>query len=344
VPERPWRGIVVGAVVLALLLIGGWERYWRDYGVEPSYRDDSALWAIQRRRLDATERDATVVVGASRVYFDVQLPVWERLSGRRPVQLAIVGTSPLFALEDLANDAQFVGRVLVGVAPDIFFSGFEYRKGWLKYLRHQSPSGRVGKWLSMHFLEPYFAFYDEDFALFTVLKRQAWPLRAGRDAFTSVRKLGIAEADRNNRMWSKLESDAEYRALARRIWAQQFNDPPPTPAEAAEQQRTLEKQIDRAVAAAAKLRARGVPVLFVREPSSGEYLAFERKAFPREKTWDVLLQKSGASGLNFEDYAQLQGFNLPDWSHIAASDADRFSSQLYAIIDREYGQPQGVHW
>ena len=265
----------------------------------------------------------------------------------RKVNLLIasyVGTSPLFALEDLANDPQFVGRVLVGVAPDIFFSGFEYRKGWLKYLRHQSPSERVGKWLSMHFIEPYLAFYDEDLALFTVLNRQAWPLRAGRDAFMPVRKLSITEADRNNHLWSKLESDPEYRALAQRIWAQQFNDPAPTPAEAIEKQQKLEKQIERAAAAVAKLRARGIPVLFVREPSSGEYLAFERKAFPRESSWDVLLQRTGSDGINFEDYAELQGFNLPEWSHIAASDADRFTNQLYAIIDREYGQPRGVHW
>lgn len=84
---------------------------------------------------------------------------------------------------------EFQGRVLVGVAPDVFFSGYEYRSGWLKYLRHQSPSDRVGKWLSMHLVEPYLAFYDDDFALFTVIKRQAWPARPGRDSHTEVRKL-----------------------------------------------------------------------------------------------------------------------------------------------------------
>jgi len=42
-----------------------------------------------------------------RLYFDIQLPVWERLDGRRPIQLSFEGTSPLKAVEDLAADPEF---------------------------------------------------------------------------------------------------------------------------------------------------------------------------------------------------------------------------------------------
>src|SRR5882672_3847196 len=150
VPDQPWGKMLLAAAALALLLGGGWEWYWRDYGVRPSYRDDNALWAIQRRQVDTSGQDATVLIGASRIFFDVQLLVWEQLSGRRPIQLAVVGTSPMFSLEDLADDQAFHGRVVVGVAPELFFSGREGRKGWVKYFRHQSPSDRVGKWISMH--------------------------------------------------------------------------------------------------------------------------------------------------------------------------------------------------
>jgi hypothetical protein len=346
VPDRPWGKMLLAATALALLLGGGWEWYWRDYGVTPSFRDDSALWAIQRRKVDATGQDATVFVASSRTFFDVQLPVWERLSGRRPIQLAVVGTSPMFALEDLADDRNFHGRVLVGVAPDLFFGGYEYHGGvrWLKYFKHESPSDRVGKWLSMHLVEPYFAFYDPDFALFTVIKRQAWPQRPGRETSINVRKLGNTEADRNNRMWSKLETDPDYRALARRIWDQDFHDPPPTPAEAAENQRTLDKQIARAVAAVAKLKARGVPVLFLREPSADNYLAYEQRVLPRASSWDVLLARTGAPGIHFQDYPELQGYTLPEWSHMSGAEADRFTAALYALIDGKYGRAQGVRW
>ena len=90
----------------------------------PASSNTFGLWAIQRRRIDAGEGDATVLLGASRVFFDLQLPVWERLGGKRPIQLSFEGTSPLPALEDLAADPQIhraparrsgTGPVLLGL-------------------------------------------------------------------------------------------------------------------------------------------------------------------------------------------------------------------------------------
>ena len=177
---------------------------------------------MQRRRIDHGEGDTTVLIGASRMLFDMQLPVWEKLTGERPIQLAIEGTSPLPILEDLAADPNFTGRLLVDVAPDIFFTGFAYRGDVLPYSRKQSPSQRIGDWLSMHFLEPYFAFYDPDFALATVVRRQAWPVRPGTQPHIDVRKLADAEADRNTHMWDKVRNRsriprARARASGRRI-------------------------------------------------------------------------------------------------------------------------------
>src|SRR5262249_39052354 len=121
IPRQPWRAIFTGAVVLSLLLTAAWEWYWRDFGARPGIRNTHALWAVQRRRIDEGEGNATVIVGASRIYFDLQLDVWERLDGRRPIQLSFEGTSPVPFLEDLAADPDFTGRLLVGVAPEVFF-------------------------------------------------------------------------------------------------------------------------------------------------------------------------------------------------------------------------------
>src|SRR5690348_3818442 len=145
VPDRRWGTILFVALVLTLLMLGAWEWHWRSFGVEPSIANTDALWATQRRRIDQGEGDgATVLIGSSRMLFDLQLPVWQALSGKRPIQLALEGTSPMFALEDLADDPNFRNaRLLVGVAPDIFFSGFAYRAGVLKYFRKQSPSQRI---------------------------------------------------------------------------------------------------------------------------------------------------------------------------------------------------------
>jgi hypothetical protein len=338
VPEQPWGAILLGVVALLTLLIGGWEWYWRAYGVRPSIGNTLGLWSIQRRRIDAGEGSATVLVGASRLYFDLQLPVWERLDGKRPIQLSFEGTSPLTAVEDLAADPKFTGRLIIGVAPDVFFSGFEFHAGAARYAHRESPSQRVGQWLSMHFIEPLLAFEDPDYALATVLQRQPWPKRPGKMWFTNVRKLSDTEADRNTHLWSKLESDPQYREMARNIWRQDFQptDEDPSPEEAL---KTATEQIDRMSKAVAKLRAHGVKVLFVRPPSTGEYLAYENRQFPRTRTWDALLAVTGAPGIHFEDYPQLQGYYLPEWSHMTRAEAERFTAALYGIISREFWRP-----
>jgi hypothetical protein len=335
VPEHPWSAMLLAAVVLLAPLIGGWEWYWRDYGVRPSIANTYGLWAIQRRRIDAGEGDATVLVGGSRMYFDMQLPVWERLEGRRPIQLSFEGTSPLAAVEDLAADPKFTGRLVIAVEPDLLFSGFAYRGGAIAYARKESPSQRIGQWLSMHVIEPYFAFDDPDYALQTVLARQPWPRRPGRIWFKDVRKLSETEVDRNTHLWSKVATDAQYRQLARDIWHQDLQPGPddPTPEEAL---KTENEQIGRMAKAVATLRARGVKVLFVRMPSDGEYLEAEDRMFPRARSWNALLKATGAAGIYFKDYPQLQGYYLPEWSHMTRSEGERFTAELYRIIVRDY--------
>jgi hypothetical protein len=336
IPARPWQPIFIGMLLIVVVLMAGWEMVWRAYGVTPGYRNSNGEWAAQRRRIDQGEGGKTVLIGSSRTLFDVQLPVWERITGERPIQLAIEGTSPLPMLEDLAADADFTGRLMVGIAPQQFFGAFAYRADVLPYYRKQSPSQRSGNWLSMHFLEPYFAFYDPDFALATLVRRQPWPARSGVHQRVDVRKLSVQEADRNSHLWSKLENDAEYREMARSRWAQMFGEPLPGMETPEKKQRVIDEQIARAAAAVATLRKRGVPVLFLRAPSGGPYLEYEQRMLPRTATWDVLLQRTGAAGIHFQDYPELQGYDLPEWSHLSAADANRFTAALVPIIQRDF--------
>ncbi|HEX3895198.1 MAG TPA: hypothetical protein VHW73_03220 [Rudaea sp.] len=340
IPVQPWRTIFIGALSLFIMLMAAWELYWRSQGAVAGYYNSNAEWAQQRRRIDAGEGGKTILVGSSRILFDVQLPVWEKATGERPIQLAIEGTSAVPVLEDLAADPNVTGRIVVGVASDLFFTGFAFRGDVVPYFHKESPSQRVGNWLSREFIEPYFAFDDFDFALGAVLKRQPWPARTDVPNRFDVRKLLVQDADRNSTLWSKLETDIEYRDLARSIWAQHFDGPPPPSMDTPEKlQKIIDTQIQRAVDAVAKLRARGVPVLFVRPPTAGRYLEFDNKVFAREHTWDLLLARTGAPGIHFADYPELQGYELPEWSHMKKAEAERFTQALVAIIGRDFWKP-----
>ncbi|HKE47231.1 MAG TPA: hypothetical protein VKB52_04140 [Rhodanobacteraceae bacterium] len=336
IPVQPWRSILIGAVAMCALLVAGWEMYWRAYGVTPGYRNSDGQWLVQRRRIDAGEGGATVLVGASRILFDTSLPVWEKVAGKRPIQLALEGTSPVPIMENLADDPNFIGRLLVDVSPDIIFTGFKYRGSVIPYLRDQTPSQRIGDWLSMTFLEPYVAFYDPDYALSTVVRRQPFPVRTGMKPSRMVRKLAVQDLDRNTHMWDKVVHDPDYRALCRSIWAEDFNEPPPDMETPEKSQKVVDGEIARAVAAIDKMRARGVRVVFLRPPSDGEYYAYEQKYLKRADTWDLLLQRSGAPGIYFEDYPELQGYELPEWSHMSPPEAERFTANYIPIVERAF--------
>ncbi|MES2130591.1 MAG: hypothetical protein V4463_25240 [Pseudomonadota bacterium] len=333
VPDQPWHRIAIVALVLLVLLMAGWEAYWRDFGAVPGYYNDAAHWSAQRHRINRGEGGKTVLTGSSRVLFDVQLDVWEQVTGERPIQLALEGTSPLPVIEGLAEDPDFTGKLVVGVTPGLFFSGFTFRANVFDYTRREGPSQRIGHWLSVHLIEPYFAFFDADFALGTVVLRQDWPAREGLHASINVRKLMVQQdPDRNAHLWRKVETDIAYRNWCRMIWSQYLDSLPPPMATPARKKAVIEAQVARAVAALAKLRARGVKVVFLRSPSVGDYYASEQKFFARGETWEPLLAATKAPGVHFDDYPQLQGYELPEWSHMTQADARRYTAQLAPLL------------
>jgi hypothetical protein len=333
VPAQPWNRIFIAAMIAAALLLAGWEAYWRQWDATPGYRNSAGAWAEQRARIDAGEGGGTVLVGTSRLLFDVQLPVWERLAGTRPIQLALEGTSPLPVLEDLAADPDFTGRVVVDVTPDLFFSGYAYRGEAVKHYHERGPSQRAGHWLSKHLLESRLAFYDPDFALPTVVRRQPWPQRPDLRPRTRVRKLMVLGPDRSTHLWPRVEFDPEYRALAQAIWAEDFDGPLPGMDTPQKKQAAIDAQIDRAARAIATLRARGVRVVFVRPPSDGRYYAYEQQHMPRAQTWDALLARTGLPGVHFEDHPAMQGLDLPEWSHLSRVDAERYTATLVPLLE-----------
>jgi hypothetical protein len=324
---------LVGLLVF-IALVGAWEMHWRELGNETGYRNSDGLWVMERRRIDQGEGHKTVFTGSSRVQFDIQLDVWERESGERPIQLAMVGTSPIRAMESLADDPDFTGRLIVGVAPDLFFSGIEFYGGGFNRYKNEAPAEWMGQRISM-LIEPHLAFYDIDYALIPILRRLRLPPRQGVFDPFEVRKLDIMSKDRNIRMWSKVENDPSYQANAESIWAQYLplvvNDEEQFKMQLA----SYPRQIDRAVAATEKLRARGVEVIFLRCPSSEHYRESERLNFPRDIAWDVLIERTGALGIHFEDHEELQGYDTAEWSHLTASEADRFTEAVYHVIERE---------
>lgn len=110
------------ALVLSIAALGAWELYWRSKGYFPNLDDDKYLWAKTRAKVEKATENDVVLVGSSRVLFDIQLDVWEKMTGIRPIQLANPGASPLPVFHDLVENTDFKGTAIVGVTPPLFFS------------------------------------------------------------------------------------------------------------------------------------------------------------------------------------------------------------------------------
>lgn len=113
---RTWL-LTFGIIVV---LLGGWECYWRMRGWTPTVEGNEEAWILARGRLEPT---STVLTGSSRIQASFQPEVWvEAMGGEWPIQLALNGGSPLPVLEDLAAEPTFRGTVIAELLPYYTFN------------------------------------------------------------------------------------------------------------------------------------------------------------------------------------------------------------------------------
>lgn len=325
VPDRPWGRVALIALVLTALMIAGWEGFWRSRQYMPGdVKDTYAGWSEQRRHATG---DAVVLIGTSRNLYDVDLDVFQKTTGVRPVQLSLAGTSPRFVLADLADDPKFHGLVISDMVTGMFYTTFDGRgAAAVPYYHKETPSQRAGFFLAYP-SEYAFGYIDDQTRPKEMWRRVSLPLRPGqRPAFVDPYKLETAKPDRNTELWGRLLTDEEYRQRAIGIWAVLFRPPPGAPPP------NPPKVIAEVAANVAKIRARGGNVIFVMHPQGGFLEKGERHAFPRAVFWDGLLEKTGTKGVRYDDYPQLQGFRLPELSHMHPRDAEVYTARLAPML------------
>ncbi|HZF65205.1 MAG TPA: hypothetical protein VEZ55_11995 [Chitinophagaceae bacterium] len=317
------------ALVLVLAFILAWEGYWRTKGYAATFNDDKALWAKKRAEVYQPSNKATVFIGSSRIKFDLDLATWRKLTGENAVQLALVGTSPMLLLKDLAEDTQFKGKLVVDITEVLFFSQNPvFHKSAAEataFYKRQTPSEKLSSFVNLG-LESQLAFLEEKrFSLTTLLNDLEVPNRPGVFSFPSFPKgFEWTTAERQTYMSEMFLNDtAEVRKVTD-IWTTLImsDKTPPTAGEA------LKAVFNDIKTAVDKIRSRGGEVIFVRTPSNGPMGDGEKKAYPREKYWDALLAFTGSQGIHYSDYPETAGLICPEWSHLSPEDAITYTEQL----------------
>ncbi len=318
IPSQPWGRIMGFAGVALALGVVGLEANARRIGLHAGDLDNSEVaWVKERIRSESAE---VAIVGDSRILFDTDLDRFEALTGTRPVQLAIHGTSALTLLEDAGSNPNFHGLLIVGMADTMFFQPFDGYGGYVKRRGDfSSPSGRVGIEID-HLLQRRLAFLDSNYRLSVVAHRLDPDFRIGVEGPKhDIWKVAEVGENRATHMWSRVETDLAYRARTRWAWKGFKEKFPYTP-------QLIAKGQARAVKAVAAIRARGGDVVFVRPPSDVHLRVNEEAQLPKAKGWDVLLAKTKAVGVHNDDLpAAVQNLTLPEWSHLNRACATVFT-------------------
>ncbi len=325
------------AVALSVISIVSWELYWRSQGKIPDLDDDKNLWAVQRAKVNHASETDVVLLGSSRVLFDIQLNEWEKETGTRPIQLASAGTSPLPMFHDIVNNTDFKGTVLVGVTPGLFFSTTYPEAGpWKRsqnrvdYFEDRTYAQRFNHWLSLP-LQKNLVFvstseegWSDDIDLKSLLYAIPSENRTGKPEYPPFKAFAYIEEDRNNPMSEKTATDTAFANSIKAAWKFVImgNQQPPD----------RESTTSFFVADAKKFINRGGNLILVRCPSSGWIKQGEDKFLSRTEFWDPLVTATNAKSYYFEDYEQFKNLTCPEWSHLSAPDARYFTTELVKIM------------
>ena len=336
IPALPWRGLAFAAAWLTLGATVAWEIRCRAWGYAPGLNNTSDLWADAREQV---KPDSIVVIGDSRALYDTDLDTLERGLGRRPVQLALVGSCAYPILENLANDESFHGTVISSLIPLIWLAPppsrpYSNSLRALNRYHHRNVAQRAGHHLGM-FLEEHAAFMrQEDLTLERLLEHVTVPNRAAFHPPPALPPYFQTIArDRRTRMADACVQPGPLQDRIKNGWLPLFTPPPPPPfvppeAFAKGMGAAIEQRFPDTAAAVKKIQARGGKVVFVRFPVSGPLKEFEDKLTPKAGPWTRLINESGAPGIYFEDYSELAGFTCPEWSHLSGPDSEEFTRRL----------------
>lgn len=333
------RKAALFALVLVVLAVGGWEIYNRQQGFDTSYDDFGPLWANKRKQVYGPKDEKTIFIGSSRIKFDLDIPLWEQLTGTQAIQLSCVGSTPLPILHDLAEDKKFNGRMVIDVTEVLFFSDAPPNMARpnenLHYYKEETPAQKASFYVNK-FLESNFVFLDKDrLSLNAKLDKLQIPNRPGVFEFPLFPDgFGRSKFSRQEYMTQQFLADTNQQNQTKGVWAFLAElgkkEPPTAGGKLDTLLATVKADID-------KIKERGGEIIFVRTPSSGPFLMGESMAYPREKYFDRLLQLTGCPGFHFLDYAATRDLQCPEFSHLSMADASVFTREFVRVIQAEKG-------
>ena len=318
----------------------------RQNGWQPSYSDSVELWSYNRKRASELGDKALILIGSSRIQLGLDLYEIQNTTDLVPVQLAIDGTSPVPVLENLANDPDINGTIILSVAENDIQTNYAEDQSiqWINYYRDNYANRNnieayriIDDYIKL-LLSGLMVTRLENAMPYTIISRLAFERtqygnyilthqNRSRDADYTKVKMPDFYAIRVARHlgMQSLSQDQDFGELLRHYQNFINNIKPLDNQDFIYGVETLLELIN-------KIEIRGGEVIIVRLPSSKLVWEADKRRYPRESFWNLIANRH-VDSIHFEDYPGLQDFELPDGSHIDVRDKTRFTKELIAIIN-----------
>ncbi len=312
------------SMFLVILLIAGLEFFLRIKKFPISFTDNESLWSSQRLKIYKPLNRSTIFLGSSRIKFDLDINTWDKLTGEEAIQLGIIGSSPRLILNDLSNDVNFCGKVVIDVTEIILFSMNQNNADMaavncLNYYKKWTPSQKINVAIKNR-LKSNFVFLNNNLysSGLKLLKKTKGALL-----------LSITKLNRQSYLLytpDKNLLDRELKSVLYQTQKENLNlSVSITKLDTILM--SIKKDCD-------KIKSRGGQVIFIRTPSNGVILTREKIYFPREIYWDKLLMATNCKGIYFEDYTTMATLKCPDYSHLKPVDAVTYTRSLIKILEQ----------
>jgi hypothetical protein len=310
-PTGRWGLTWVSAVILLVVALAGWKVYWTSQGFGVSVPNDLASWASMRTHLRS---DATVFVGTSRIQAAMNPAVWAQAAGETPLQLALVGSTPLPVLEHLAKETDFRGLAIVGIVEMYMFNVVTGKLRGARAIAEYralmtSPSRRAGVML------------DDVLPQQALMQNTKLDFPGVLEAMWERHPVENPPANMQKNRWMEIEGDrlqpddydyTEFETMG-------------APASAA-QRDSIIAEFESYIA---QIQSRGGRVVLVAFPACGKRREIEARRYPREMYWEPLVAATSAIlVVNSYDVPDLARFECADGSHLDRTDAVRFTQVL----------------
>lgn len=326
------------ALTISIIGLVIWECYWR---TKPEYytaylEDDRNLWSEQRAKVDHLTSDDVILLGASRTGYNFNTHVWEKTQGIKPIHLSANGKPPGPFLEDIVNNTDFNGTIVMGIVPIMVFGSPDSPRGktaqqWVDHYYNRTYAQKIGFALSkpiqrhLVMLSASEAKSYNSLDLKSLINTISFTNdRIEADKFKLV-NIGYNDEERNLIMFPRLTDNEFYQKEITDVWNSFL---PELPDYSEEIEKNAFESIDYLNNLIKKFKARGGTLIVIHHKEEKEWNVHSERMLPRHKVWDKFVDIVDCPSYHFKDYEFMSKYTLPEWSHMNAKDAKTYTADL----------------